>query len=123
MHDRLPPSDQDELPRLGWAWLSLPYLFLSFLALCLFTMWGMSAARGEGRDPRLTGALVCTLGAVAGLIAFVRMLKRKGGRNFKTARVATLAGALIFFLGAGVLIFNNGADQAGRKPAPMAAQP
>jgi ABC-type enterochelin transport system permease subunit len=89
---------------LGLAWLSVPFLLLSVLVPSLFATQQMSFLRRSGPDLHVLGAAVCTIAAIIGAIAFLRMIRHKpADRNYKTATVATLAGTVIFILGAVVI--------------------
>jgi len=98
----------------GRSWLSIPYVLVSVIVPSSFAVQQMSYLRSSGPDLHLLGSLICGIGAIAGIIAAIRMIRSKNkDRNYRTATVATIAGALIFILGA-VVIASTDSESAPR---------
>lgn len=98
----------------GKAWLSIPYLLVSVIIPSSFAVQQMSYLRSSGPDLHVLGSLICGIGAIVGIIAAIRMVRsRNTDRNYRTATVATIAGTLIFTLGA-VVIASTDSERAPR---------
>lgn len=114
-----PEAFNDDSPRHKPAgariWLSIPYLLLSVIVPSLFATQQMSFLRNVGPDLRWAGVAICVLGALVGALAFLRMFRsRRPDRNQKAAAAATLAGAVIFVVGAVVMATTPNSDSAVR---------
>jgi hypothetical protein len=97
-------SGGDLRPGLGMAWLSIPFLLLSVIVPSMFAIQQMSFLRRDGADLHMLGAGICAAFAIIGAFAGLRMMRfRQTGRNYRTATFATLAGTVIFVIGAAVI--------------------
>jgi hypothetical protein len=96
------------------AWLSILFLFLSVIVPSAFATQQMSFLRKDGADLHMLGATICAVAGVIGAIASIRMLLSKTtDRNRRTASLATLAGTVIFIVGA-VVIYSTDNSVAPR---------
>jgi membrane associated rhomboid family serine protease len=114
-----PEAFNDDTPRRSKSgartWLSIPYLLLSVIVPSLFATQQMSFLRNVGPDLHWAGVVICALGAIVGVLAFLRMVRaRRPDRNQKAAAAATLAGAVIFIVGAAVMASTTDNDNAAR---------